>query len=626
MSDDYNISYSYQTGAAAPQPAPPQDEELIAFTHYDRVDLGNTATLLLNRSNGQQLTVAPEVATALTYCTTFKPLAAHADTLVNTIPQLKGQLEDVTKVLTLVKDNGLMLRATEVCDRLANSQSTDAELAPTRVCIITCDRPQAVERLLDSMLRAGNLSRHDQLFLVDDSRSPENTDQNRELVAKFNLTSSKNMGYLGPGEQRNFLDALIAARPDQEQSIRHLIDRANWSGQQTYGLSRTLCLLLTVGYRCIILDDDILCSRVKPPFHQDGVSFGGGSNRELACFSTEQELIQQAVLDDEDPLSGHAAHLGKTLGQALPALNGHSLAPESLRDANAALLNSLSSNSPILVTQCGSWGDPGTPDTSWLYQLGTESVRRVLTTVGLEQAMTNRHYWLGRPRPNIAKMAVMSQATGIDNSRLMPPYFPAFRGEDYLFASMVLCMHPDSAVLDYDWCVPHLPVEQRGAGSVHPGAAQVGLPLLARYLADRVAFTGGLSVELRLEKLVASLRELAEQSHEDLLATLRAELCRQRAGQLKDLTRQQQQSEQFNSPEWDEFLQKGVEAISNSLQTPASPADIPGVPDGVSEHELINRGKATLQDFSNAVAAWPAIRENAATVSARMLADGDLSP
>jgi hypothetical protein len=43
MADDVNISYSFQTGPAA-TPAPalnPADNELIAFTNCERVDLGS---------------------------------------------------------------------------------------------------------------------------------------------------------------------------------------------------------------------------------------------------------------------------------------------------------------------------------------------------------------------------------------------------------------------------------------------------------------------------------------------------------------------------------------------------------------------------------------------------------
>jgi hypothetical protein len=296
MADDYNISYSYQTGTPQPsappasQPSPSSETDLIAFTNCERVDMGSGGVLLMNRDNGKQIIVAPEVATALTYCTTFKRLQEHAQALVNTIPQLQGQLTDVTNVLNMVNDAGLMLQAQSICDRLEPESAPVAELAPTRVCIITCDRPAAVQRLLDSMLKAGNLSRHDELFLVDDSRDAGNSEQNRELVANFNLTSPKNMRYVGAAAQQTLLDGLIQAHPDQQEAIRFLIDRQRWSEQKSYGLARTICLLLSVGYRCIVLDDDVLCFNVAPPIKQSGLTFDGGDGRELACYASEQAL------------------------------------------------------------------------------------------------------------------------------------------------------------------------------------------------------------------------------------------------------------------------------------------------------------------------------------------------
>jgi hypothetical protein len=454
MADEVNISYSFQTGPA-PILTPsekPADNALIAFTNCERVDLGNGGVLLLNRDNGKQMTISPEVATALTYCNTFKTLQEHAQTLVNTIPQLQGQLTDVTKVLDMVKDAGLMLNAQSICDRLSPDPIPAAELAPTRVCIITCDRPAAVERLLDSMLRAGNLSHHDEVLLVDDSRDPANGEQNRELVAKFNLRSAKNMCYVGATEQRKLLQQLIAAGPEHEEAIRFLIDRERWAQQKSYGLARNMCLLLSVGYRCIVLDDDVLCSSVLPPSQSESITFGGGSSRELACYSSEQELLQNAQFSDTDPLTGHARCLGMNLSQAIAQLDAGGINEATLHNANATMLNILQANSPILVTQCGSWGDPGTAGSSWFSHLGTESIERALAAPGgLSGAMENRHYWLGRNRPNISNMAVMSQATGLDNSRLLPPYFPVFRGEDYLFASLLVCLHPNAAVLDYNW-------------------------------------------------------------------------------------------------------------------------------------------------------------------------------
>lgn len=632
MADDYGFSSSQQTdsGLVNPDPAAPAtDEELIAFPHCDRVELGQTGTLLLNRRNGKQVIVAPEVATALTYCGSFKTLPDHATTLVTRLPQLKGQLEDVTKVLSMIRDSGLMLSASEVCRQLAEVGESTRSQAPTRVCIITCDRPAALERLLDSMLRTTTLSSHDELFLVDDSRLPENLDQNRELVARFNLTSSKNMNYLGPREQQSLHRKLVSALPGQEQAISSLIDRQRWSGQKTYGLSRTLCLLLTVGYRCIVLDDDILCASVRPPVESSGLSFGGGSSRELDCYESEQALMQAANFGDSDPLAGHASYLGMLLGQALPTLTGGALTAGDLRHVNAAMIETLAGDSPILISQCGSWGDPGTVGNSWLYHLDKDSLSRLLSMPGgLAQAMENRHYWLGRPRPNISKMAIMSQATGLDNSQLLPPYFPAFRGEDALFASMVLCLHPASAVIDHAWSVPHLPIEKRGSDGnndqVDPG--QVVLSMLARYLADRVSYQSGTLASTRLQHLALNLRDLGEREDQDLMGEFRKEMAKQQAEQMQRLSAQVQAAANLGSKDWQAFVQQGLNQVSKAVQIPASPANLGTTRSDLSETELLARAKSMLLEFSNTLLGWPKIRQAAREVVDGMLQVGELTP
>jgi hypothetical protein len=633
MADDYNISYSYQTGTPQPaappasQPSPSSETDLIAFTNCERVDMGNGGVLLMNRDNGKQIIVAPEVATALTYCTTFKRLQEHAQTLVNTIPQLQGQLTDVTNVLNMVNDAGLMLQAQSICDRLEPESAPVAELAPTRVCIITCDRPAAVQRLLDSMLKAGNLSRHDELFLVDDSREEANSEQNRELVANFNLTSPKNMRYVGAAAQQTLLDGLIQAHPDQQEAIRFLIDRQRWSELKSYGLARTVCLLLSVGYRCIVLDDDVLCFNVAPPIKQSGLTFDGGDGRELACYASEQALYQNAAYNDIDPLTGHARCLGMNLAQALTQLATR-VDQGTLQNANAALLNTLEADSPILVTQCGSWGDPGTANSHWFYHLGEDSIKRLLAAPGgLAGAMSNRHYWLGRSRPNIGKMALMSQVTGLDNAQLLPPYFPVFRSEDSLFASMVLWLHPKSAVLDYDWCVPHLPLEQRtGSKTDDPMAAQGGLGLCARYLSNRVDYEAGLTGSTRLQKLALQLKELSEYTPTSLRATFRTELAQEHANQLRQLNQQLQRASTHESQEWETYLNDGVGDVTENLQTPASSGNITDAPTNMTEDSLIHEVKQGIAAFSNALLAWPDMRNSAAIITNRLIASGNLTP
>jgi hypothetical protein len=380
-----------------------------------------------------------------------------------------------------------------------------------------------------------------------------------------------------------------------------------------------------VGYRCIVLDDDVLFRCVKPPSTGAGISFGGGDNRELACFDSETQLLQQADYLADDPFSGHARYLGLPLAGAIAELDVDGIDQAALHGVNAAMLNSLQADSPILVTQCGSWGDPGTVGSNWLYHLGADSIRRILAAPGgLAGAMANRYYWLGRTRPNISKMAVMSQATGLDNSQLLPPYFPVFRSEDYLFASMVWFLHPAAAVLDCNWSIPHLPLEQRGSGAPRAGfVARGGLGLCGRYLADRAEHIAGVSAATRLAQLALLIREYSECAPGELLARFRTELSRERAGQLQKLGRKLQQARELGSPEWQDFLQSASSEVALALQSPASILDVPGAPGELDEEALLARVQHALGEFGAALQAWPGIRDSAADITAQMLAAGE---
>jgi len=81
----------------------------------------------------------------------------------------------------MIRDAGLMTSAADVCQRL--QQPTPAsKLAPTRVFIITCDRPTAVQRLLQSMVMGGNLSL---------GRSPYHDPGKRTRYARFQSNTSE---------------------------------------------------------------------------------------------------------------------------------------------------------------------------------------------------------------------------------------------------------------------------------------------------------------------------------------------------------------------------------------------------------------------------------------------------
>jgi hypothetical protein len=601
MSDDSSISHSFT--ATPPEAAP----ALYAFANCEIIPVDNTMALVINRDNGKQQMIAPQVVDALKTCTTFRTLEDHADQLARNRPELKGNRALALEALQQVRDAGLLLAAGSIRERLAAADALPQ--APTRAFIITCDRPEAVERLLESLLRIGNLGRHDGLFLVDDSREPANRAANRDAVERFNLRSAKNLSYFGAEEQATLLARLIDELPAHEAGIRFLLDPEQWQGAKTYGRSRTLCLLLSVGCRAIVMDDDILCEAVLPAIASTaGINVHG--ERKAAFFPDREALMAARRPAAQDPLSGHASLLGQALGAALLALNEGPITEAQLGNGNAAMLNVLDVSAPVLVTQCGSWGDPGTGSVHWALHLGEDSIERLVNAPhGMTAALENRCSWLGCAQPTLHKMAFMSQMTGLDNSHLLPPYFPAFRGEDMLFGTMIEAMHHRGAIVEYPWAVPHLPLDPRNHSIRAPIAGSGGISLFSRYLAARIDYEDASNPEARLQHIADDARRLAARSDADLLLDYRRERGKSQAESLVRLRTQAARARELPSLNWQGYLQRGVEEVSASLQDIQSPTAIGGTAPGATEAELVGEFRRLAQGWAAALEAWPAVRE-----------------
>jgi len=620
MSDNLDDELIFSTPDIGGQ----MDADLVAFADCDMVGLNPRMMLVINRQNGRQQIISPDVVDGLKDCTTFKTVEAHAQRLASKRPDLQGQEQMVTQALSNLKSVGMLLKARDVCANLV--QSEPAPLPPTRAFIITCDRPAAVERLLDSMLQHGKLSQHDALFLVDDSREPGNRAANREAVARFNLSSPRNMHYVGEETQQALISAMAEKHPEHEPGIRFLLDRSWWEGRKTYGRSRTLCLLLSVGYRALVMDDDILCRTVLPPVTEEGVGIGAGE-RQAAFYRSEKEMFGRNRFADFDPLSGHARYLGSTLGHALKELNGGPLVQSQLADCNAALANVLRADSPILITQSGSMGDPGTGSAHWVLIQREASMQRLLEAPhGLRQATENRLSWLGSPKPFIYKMPFMSQLTGMDNSQLLPPYFPAFRGEDSLFGAMLVAIHPHSVALEYPWSVPHLPLETRTYSVDDPIAGHGDISIFARYLTEHVDYDDSTGPEHNLHFLAQDLLRIAARSDKDLLLDFRRELARGQASYLTALQDQLARTEKFNSEELASYLRRGITELQEVIMATNSPTGMGHIPEGTTEADLLVQFRDMARGFSAALNGWVDTRAVAAALCDEMIVSGDMLP
>lgn len=609
MSNNASYSHSFTVGGSAS--APTEDSRtspLVAFATCELIPIDAQMTLVINRENGKQQLVAAQVVEALKTCTEFATIRDHAQRICALAPTMQGQEQNVETTLEQLRQSEFLLQASTVCERL--NQNTERQLPDTRIFVITCDRPTALERLLDSMLHAGGLSKYDALYLIDDSKLDENRAANKDLIERFNTRCPQSMDYFGQSEQTALLNSLVTALPEYESGIRFLIDAASWKGKPSYGRSRTLCLLLSVGYRVVVLDDDILCQAVRPAVPEEGIAVGGEGRREASFFADPEALMAHAVTMEESPLDLHSSYLGCGVGSAVSGLNGGPLLPEQLRGTNAAMANLWNADSPVLVSQCGSWGDPGTGDAHWTLNLSEHSVSRLLSAQGgVTHAIEARCAWLGAPRPTIMKMAFMSQMTGLDNSALLPPYFPVYRGEDLMFAAMVEAMHPHGAILEQAFAVPHLPMKRSRKTLRDPIAGAGSTALFAAYLTNQIDYNDVISPEQRLAMIAQVMARMVERSTADLLLDYRREVAKGHAIQLHSLRSQLARTRDFESGNWQGYLERGIVELEQALQKEWSPEHINGVSDEGGAERLVKDFKVLANGFQQGLLAWPHMRK-----------------
>jgi hypothetical protein len=582
-------------------------DTLWSFTGVELIPTTDELTLLFDPHTGKRLLVRREVGISLTYCEAFRTLRGHAEHLVATLPQLGGQVDPVVPVLQQVRDAGLFRSADELLERLTHGDDT-AALPPVKVFIITCDRPEALERLLASMASSSGTQIPESLTIIDDSRDPENAGCNRAIVDAHNHAGNFQANYFGLDERSALIARLINSLPEHEASIRFLLDRSHWGDLPTYGLARTLALLLGVGKRVIIFDDDVLCEAVRNPLPSEKVQFGSITGRKAVFYSSSAAMAEHKRLLRDSPIALMSRQLGSTLPQALGSLIHGDISQESLRGANGAFVRSLSPRSRIIQTQCSTWGDPGTGGGHWIVELDTESIDRLLTVEGgVTQTVEARAVWLGYTAPTFTKHGVMSQISGYDASQLLPPFLPAFRGEDSLFACMVTAIHPESLVLNHEWAVPHHPIEQRGTrGLKTPIPAEGGVGLLTRWLGEQINLFERLEPEHRLKQLSESLERFATQSAQEITYQGQLWLAHWHAAQLEAYQRQLNRAGSLESQNWARYLERGTQEVMRALTAESSLSAVLAFPVN-DENKVLEHLKEGISTFAEALDAWPDI-------------------
>ncbi|MGD9020502.1 MAG: hypothetical protein PVF46_01795 [Lysobacterales bacterium] len=592
--------------------------DLYAFDSCKAYPVTEGNLLLHNVRNGKRVMVRPEVYASLLRCDEFRTLERHADNIIAQNPSMQGQQADIRNVLQQMGNAGIMRSAKSLVEELKNSpaDSSADERKPVSA-IITWERPAALQRLLASIADNCDTARLHCLYVVDDSRSEENAEANRALVARYTEQMKAPLHYLGQAEQQSYIRKLAQVIPQHENAIRHLIDQGRWVDQWTCGLSRNVAVFLSCGRRLVVMDDDVICDLYDPPSPGSEIRFSDAA-RETDFFASKEDWSHFRQQINPDPIERHLRFLGLGLSEAIGALGQQHLKRSSLEGAPCSLANELHPASPVLVTALGSFGCPGTEDNTWLPNMAAGSLQKMLASQKkTSDALTRRQVFSGRNRPHFSPRPNMSQMTGLDNRRMLPPYLPITRGEDRLFGYMLDFVFPTAVTLDYPAAVPHLPIPEREWTMQDLDFTPRGrFPLFFfNKVMEQRDFCRSSGPADRTGALAAFFRDLAAASSETLQGM-------QRDASLAIGSRKLRRLDELLASgtsipvDWQNYLRNGIRQLSTGLDA-VSRSDLPvkGLPAELEGEALIAFWRETWDGFAEALAAWPEIREAAATLA-----------
>lgn len=583
-----------------------------AFDRCAAHPLPENRLLVTSHRTGRQTLLAPEVYDALLECQRFRTTSGHVARLLQSHPSARGRAGEVRQMLEQVARKGLMLQASAALAQLCRPSSQPPDGGPPVVAIMTWERPAALQRLLGSLKAHCDLRRIERLYVIDDSRSPAAASRNRHTTEEFALGAAAPVHYLGACELAALLEELVRRLPERRNELGFLIDRDRWAGSWTCGLARNIALLLSAGRRVIVLDDDILCEVHDTGSGPPLVAFGDRA-REARFYHDREEWAGLRARHDSDPLQRHARLLGLPLGQALTRLGG-APAEDWLDEAPRRFIERLDPQMPLLVTQCGSLGDPGTRSNRWLAHLDRRSTAELLASEErVRAALETRHAWCGRSRDRFMQASNMSQMIGLDNRQLLPCYLPDLRGQDQVFGDMVEFLHPGAAVLDAAWALPHLPMEQRSWDSeAGRYGADVPFPAFFLTLPQRsLDHYGGARVERRFGPLAGLFDDLAGSGTNRLLELHREHRLRtlsRRYSRLAEL-----RTATGNAPAcWNHWLDDGLRTLEAALAAPVDEDSLAGFPAHLQGPALVEYWRGYWAELAAALRAWPVIHAGAA--------------
>lgn len=475
----------------------------------------------------------------------------------------------------------------------------------TTAAVTTADRPDRLERCLNALLEhLTTRGRRLRVLVADDSHDAGNQAQNENIGRSAAARFGCRVDYLGSREKAALRERLAAVGTNQT-ALAYAFPSA--SPLPSPGANRNAVLLATAGERVLLLEDTTIAKPWRGSGTKEGLDLCGHADpRRHRFFETRAAALPEGAAEDLDLVMAHETVIGRPLSALVHGANGfcdtgsacmHVLAKAVETDAHAR----------IRIAMSGVAGDAGLdcPYRLLLRDGGWKTDMRADRDV-FDAALTFREMERIVDRLSVTHdPGCELYCAAIDNTTLVPPFFPIGSGGAELFGLML-------AACDSDALFAHLPVgivrdtpctaDYEGSTIVSASTLRI-TDLVAAILSTCWMPPFRAAVPERLRRMDEHIQAITALDPGGFRDAIRAVIIERRAQELLRIESMEVPEAGF-PPFWNAALARYRATVLEVLEDPTfcCPVEIHRIPDPT---ECLEVCRVWLDDFAALLHAWP---------------------